>query len=73
MVEFHINDFEQFIYLIKGAHYGGLLSVRFTEGQRPVMNTVQDECTFNQYIFSPRLWTVPDGETLLIPKMKAQG
>ena len=29
MVEFHINDCEEFIYIIKGTHYSGFLSVRF--------------------------------------------
>ena len=29
IVEFHIDDCEKFIYLIKGTHYGGFLSVKF--------------------------------------------
>ena len=51
MVEFHIDDYEDFIYLIKGTHYGGFLIVRFLEGQRPVMNIFHDECIFRSYIF----------------------
>ena len=51
MVEFHIDDCEYFIYLIKGTHYGGFLSVRFPEVQIPVMNICHDECVFKKYIF----------------------
>ena len=52
MVEFHINDFEYFIYLIKGTHYGGFLSVSFPEVQISVINIGHDECIFKQYILS---------------------
>ena len=51
MAAFHIDYCEEFMYLIKGAHYGGFLSVRFPEGQRPVINIGHDECIFKQYIF----------------------
>ena len=73
VLEFHINDCEYFIYLIKGTHYGEFLSVMFTEGQIPVMNIGHDECIFKQYIFSPKSWKVPDGETLLVPKYEGIG
>ena len=49
MVDFHINDCEDFIYLIKGKHYGGFLSVRLPEVQRPVSNIGHDEYIFKQY------------------------
>ena len=52
MVEFHIDDFEYFIYLIKGTLYDGFLSVNFPEGKIPVMNIGHDEFIFKQYIFS---------------------
>ena len=42
MVEFHINDCECFLYLMRGTHYGGFLSVKFTEGQRTEMNIGHD-------------------------------
>ena len=42
MVEFHIDNCEYYIYIIKGTHYGGFLSFRFPEGQRPVMNIGHD-------------------------------
>ena len=71
MVYFHINDCEGFIYLIKGTHYGGFLSVRFPEGQIPVMNIGHDECIFKPYIISPKSWTGPDGENDLSLNMKA--
>ena len=43
MVDFHTNDCEEFIYLIKGKNYGGFPSFRFPEGERPVMNIGHDE------------------------------
>ena len=52
MVEFHIDDFEDFIYLIKVTPYGGFLSARFLECQIPVINIVHDECIFKKYFFS---------------------
>ena len=60
MVEFHIDDCEEFIYLIKGTYCGGLISVRFPEGQIPVMNIGHNEFIFKQYIFSQI-----DGQVLL--------
>ena len=48
MVKFHINDYEELIYLIKVTHYGGFLSVRYMEVQIPVMNIYHDECIFKQ-------------------------
>ena len=42
MVEFHIDDCKEFIYLIKGTYYGGFLSIRFPEGKRPIMNIDHD-------------------------------
>ena len=68
MVELHIYDCEYYIYIIKGTYYGGFLSVRFMEGQIPVMNIGHDSCIFDKYTFSPKSWIGPDGETLLIPK-----
>ena len=62
MVELHINDFEDYIYLIKGTHYGGFLSVRFTGVQRPVINIVHDEFIFKQYNFlQSRGWLLMGG------------
>ena len=52
MVEFHIEDCEEFIYIIKLAQYDGFLIFRFLEGQRPVINIGHDEFIFKQYIFS---------------------
>ena len=51
MVDFRIGNCEEFTYLIKGTHYGGFLSFRFLEDQRPVMNIGHDEYIFEQYIF----------------------
>ena len=72
MVEFDINDCEDYIILIKGTNYGWFLSVRFPELQIPVMNIGHDECIFKKYIF-PKSWTGHDGETLFIPKDKGIG
>ena len=54
MVEFHIDDCEYFICLIKGTHYGGFLSVRFTEVQIPVENIGHDECIFKSFFLQSR-------------------
>ena len=43
MVDFHINDCEDYIYIIKGTDYGGLLSIIFPEGQRQIMNIGDNE------------------------------
>ena len=50
IMEFHINDCEDLIYLIKVTHHGGFLNVRFPEGQIPVINIGHDECIFNKLI-----------------------
>ena len=70
MVEFHINDCECFLYLMRGTHYGGFLSVKFTEGQRTEMNIGHDEGILKQNI-SPKSWTGPDRKALLIPRYKS--
>ena len=44
MVEFRIDDCEEFIYLIKGTHDGGFISVRFLGVKRLVIIICHDEC-----------------------------
>ena len=48
MVEFHIDDCEDYIYIIKGTNYGGFLSDRFPEGRIPVMKIGHYKCILNQ-------------------------
>ena len=48
MVEFHINYCEEFIDLIKGTHYGRLISFRFLDNKKSVMKIGHNECTFDR-------------------------
>ena len=63
MVEFHIDDCEEFKYLIKLTYSGGFPGFRFPEGQKPVINSGHDEFIFKKQTFSPDSLTGPDGET----------
>ena len=72
MVEFRIDDCEEFIYLIKGTHDGGFISVRFLGVKRLVIIICHDECV-KAIHFSSKSWTGPYGETLLVPKDEGMG
>ena len=71
MVESHIDDCEEFIYLIKGTNYDEFPSFRFSEGHRSVMNIGHDECMFKQYIFLQSRGRVLMGKLYWPLKMKA--
>ena len=48
--------------------FGGGLSIRRPEGERPVIAVGQDESTFHQCTFSKKQWKGPRGQSQLLPK-----
>lgn len=48
--------------------FGGGLSVRLKENERPVIIIGQDESTYHQYTFAKKQWKGPQGQVLLLPK-----
>jgi hypothetical protein len=68
MVEFHVDQHPSFQDTMATTLYGGNLSVRSPENLKPLICFGQDECIFKQFTFTPKAWTVPDGQKAMIPK-----
>ena len=73
MVEFHVDDSDEFLDRVEGTRFGGHLSVRKAADEKPLVCFGQDESIFKQYSFSTKAWTGPDGEKPLIPKDDGAG
>jgi hypothetical protein len=48
--------------------FGGNLNVQMPTNNKPLIYFGQDECTFKQYLFTGKAWTLPDGQEPIIPK-----
>jgi hypothetical protein len=69
MVEYHVDTCKDFMERKnKESEFGGDLSVRRDQSQRPLIVFGQDECIVKQYLFSKKSWSGPKGETALVPK-----
>ena len=53
--------------------FGGNLSVRKKDDEKPIIMISQDEYIFKQYLFIHSYWALPDGATPLMPKEEGQG
>jgi hypothetical protein len=72
-VELHVDDHPSFQDESNHLLYGGNLSVRKDESQKPVMIIGQDECIFKQYTLVKKSWSDPDGMRALLPKDDGRG
>jgi hypothetical protein len=57
----------------KETNFGGKLSVRLQEQERPLLMFGHDEAIFKQYLLTKKAWSGPNGETVLVPKDDGQG
>jgi hypothetical protein len=53
--------------------YGGKLSVRKAQDEKPLIMFGHDECIFKQYTMTNKSWKAPNGAVVLIPKDDVQG
>ena len=53
--------------------FGGNLSVRKKEDEKPIIMIGQDECIFKQFLFTHKYWALSDGTTPPMPKEEGQG
>jgi len=73
MVEYHVDSYQGFQdKMDKETEFGGKLSVRI-KNERPLIMFGHDECIFKQYLLTKKAWTLPTGETQLVPKEEGQG
>ena len=47
---------------------GGNLSVRFPQGEKPLICFGHDESIYKQFLLTKKSWIGPDGETNIVPK-----
>jgi len=74
MVELHIDSCQIFEEKAnKETKFGGWLSVRKAEEEKPLIMFGHDECIFKQFHTTNKSWKAPNGETVLIPKDDGQG
>ena len=60
MYEFHCDDHIEFQKHCNTLPYGGYLSIQKDPLTKPLLVLGQDECIFKQYVFSQRLWILPN-------------
>jgi hypothetical protein len=71
MIEYHVDDhllFQQQMNDDESTKFGGNLSVRNPNPDRPLIAFGQDECIFKQYLFTTKAWVTQDGKKGLVPK-----
>ena len=73
LFEFHVDDHPTFQQHCSNLQFGGHLSVRKKESEKPLILLGQDESIFKQYTLSPKQWSLPDGITAPNPKEDGQG
>ena len=57
----------------KKTEFGGNVSVRKRESDKPLIIIGQDEIIFKQYIFNNKSWTLLDGTREMLPKDEGTG
>ena len=74
MFEFHVDDHESFHKTAAAKFpFGGNLSVRKKEGDKPIIMIGQDESVYKQYLINSKQWNLPDGTTAVNPKDEGHG
>ena len=71
--EFHVDDHPTFHQRCRNLPFGGHLSVRKREDEKPLILIGQDESIFKQFAISVKQWALPDGSTSVNPKEDGQG
>jgi hypothetical protein len=69
MMEHHVDSCDSWGIALP---LGGNLSVRIGN-DRPLIIIGHDECIFKQYLISTMAWTLPSGETQIVPKDEGAG
>ena len=67
MVEFQVDASEKLLKYVAG-DLGGNLSVRFPQGEKPLICFGHDESIYKQFLLTKKSWIGPDGETNIVPK-----
>jgi len=76
MVELHVDKIpgnEILTRINRECCFGGNLSVRKNNNEKPIFSFGQDECIFRQFIFTGSSWTGPKGGQGIIPKDEGNG
>jgi len=73
MVEHHVDESEDFQARMNIEPFGGNLSVRLSPNVRPLIIVGHDECIFKQYLITTKAWTLPTGQSQLVPKDEGSG
>ena len=74
MVEYHVDSCSEFqVRMNEETEFGGQLSVRKEEHERPLLMFGHDEAIFKQFLLTKKSWCGPNGETVLVPKDDGQG
>ena len=75
MVEFHVDTIDLFQKEVDNDPtilFGGNLSVRKKDNERPLISVGQDECIFKQYLLKSKTWT-HEGKRVIVPKDEGYG
>ena len=73
MFELHVDDLNNNHEKLSDAEFGGFLSVRKKECEKPIIMIGQDECIYKQYLLVKKQWILPDGTTAVNPKDEGMG
>ena len=73
MYEFHVDTHSCIDPFVCDVEYGGFLSVRRDQSQKPLIIFGQDESIYRQYQSNKKRWFLPDGLGCLLPKEQGQG
>ena len=71
MVEFHVDDLDllhEHASTMGFGVFGGNLSVRKAQEDKPLMIFGQDESVYSQFLLGGRQWVGPEGQRPLLPK-----
>ena len=71
--EFHVDSHETFQAKCNDLPFGGHLSVRKKEWEKPLILVGQNESIFKQFHITAKQWALPNGETAPNPKEDGQG
>ena len=55
------------------SEFGGLLSTRFPKGSKIIFSFSDDECIYNNVAFSKKLWSVDNGESIILSNNEGIG
>ena len=68
MYEVHVDELKNNHPKINNSQFGGFLSFRKNESERPIIMIGQDKCIYKKYLLVKKQWTLPDGTCSVNPK-----